>query len=220
MAPPIFPKHAGSTVDVSVIPGGKITLSRSFLIKEPVPGHEMINGAPCYSFLVENKAKGKKLLFDLGLPKAWKEKLPLTLRETLEQGVSKGWSLDIEKDVADHLHETGIPLDSIDAIVWSHHHFDHVGDPSLFPGSTALIVGPGFKTDKSTFPGYPKNPDAKTIDDAFHDREVVELDFSNASSEIGGFPAIDYFGDGSFFFLQTKGHSKYKHLQVLCWNQS
>ena len=32
--------------------------------------------APIYSFLVENERVGKKVLFDLGMMKTWKEKLP------------------------------------------------------------------------------------------------------------------------------------------------
>ncbi|KAL4792057.1 metallo-beta-lactamase superfamily protein [Aspergillus venezuelensis] len=206
------PESAGSTVDVPVVPGGQITLSTTFLIKDPASGHDIISKAPCYSFLVENKAKGKRFLFDLGLPKAWKEKLPPSIAEAISNAPNS--KIDVEKDVVDHLNETGVPLESIDAIIWSHHHFDHVGDPSLFPSSTALIVGPGFKSDKLTFPGYPANPEAKTCDDAFHGRDVVELDFSGASIEIGGFPAIDYFGDGSFFLLQTKGHT-HDHLSAL-----
>jgi len=31
---------------------------------------------PAYSFLVENETAGKKVLYDLGFMKAWKEKLP------------------------------------------------------------------------------------------------------------------------------------------------
>lgn len=33
---------------------------------------------------------------------------------------------------------------------------DHSGDPSTFPGSTALVVGPGFK--EALLPGYPADP--------------------------------------------------------------
>lgn len=33
---------------------------------------------------------------------------------------------------------------------------DHSGDPSTFPGSTALVVGPGFK--EALLPGYPSDP--------------------------------------------------------------
>ena len=37
---------------------------------------------PMYSFLVENEVAGKKVLYDLGFMKAWKEKFP-PLRESL-----------------------------------------------------------------------------------------------------------------------------------------
>lgn len=84
---------------------------------------------------------------------------------------------------------------------------DHTGDPSLFPKSTSLVVGPGFKSNKQTFPGYPQNPDAITCQDAFEGRELVELDFASGI-DIGGFKAVDFFGDGSFYLLQTSGHSK------------
>jgi ribonuclease BN (tRNA processing enzyme) len=62
--------------------------------------------------------------------------------------------IDVSKDVADQLREEGVSLESIDAIIWSHHHFDHVGDPSVFPLSTALIVGPpGLRVIRPHFQG-------------------------------------------------------------------
>ncbi|KAL3464056.1 metallo-beta-lactamase superfamily protein [Aspergillus heterothallicus] len=202
---------AGSTVEVSVILVGQMTYPARMVIKEPLPGNEILPGTPCYSFLIENKAKGTKLLFDLGLPKAWKSKLPPVV---LDQILLINADLTVRKDVADYLLEANIPLELIDGIILSHHHMDHVGDPSVFPSSTSLIVGPGFKSDKMTFPGYPRNPSAIVSDDAYHGREVIELDFTAASLEIGGFPALDYFGDGSFFLLYTKGHT-HDHLSAL-----
>lgn len=47
----------------------------------------------------------------------------------------------------------------------SHWHWDHTGDPSLFPTTTDLIVGPGFK-DKFV-PGYPTKPESGVDESAW-----------------------------------------------------
>jgi hypothetical protein len=44
----------------------------------------------------------------------------------------------------------------------SHWHFDHTGDPSGFPPSVDLIVGPGFKD--AFLPGYPTNEKAMILE--------------------------------------------------------
>ena len=101
-------------------------------------GHPDLMG-PCFSFLIEHSSK-KPILFDLGIRKDW-EVLP-----QYEKWVRLNWSINVEKDVATILKENHVDVDggAIGAIVWSHHHWDHTGDPSLFPGSTELVVGPGF----------------------------------------------------------------------------
>lgn len=51
-------------------------------------------------------------------------------------------------------------------LTWhSHWHWDHLGDPSTFPGSTELVVGPGFK--EAFFPGYPSKEDAPVRESDF-----------------------------------------------------
>lgn len=114
----------------------------------------------------------------------------------------------IEKDIAEQLTEANIPLESINSIIWSHHHIDHTSDPSLFPKSVRLVVGPGFKSGNTLFPGYPKNPNVVTVDDAFEGHDIVELDFSSSGLEIVWFSAIDFFGDGSFYLLAAPGYSE------------
>lgn len=84
------------------------------------------------------------------------------------------------------------------SIIWSHYHWDHVGDVSKFPASTALIVGPGFLKDPSLLPGYPENLNSPVPADAFQGREVVEPDFP---LNVAGYCAHDFFGDGSFYLL-------------------
>lgn len=111
------------------------------------------------------------------------------------------------KDVADQLNDASIPLSSIDSIIWSHHHLDHIGDPSLFPKTTSLIVGPTLKSNPEVFPGYPLNPNSIVPQDAYDGREITELDFTINSLEVGGYKAIDFFNDGSFYLLQAPGHT-------------
>lgn len=89
---------------------------------------------------------------------------------------------------------------------------DHTGDPSTFPGSTKLIVGPGFK--KVFTPGYPADPEGRCLESDFAGRELEEIDFSGSDITIGRFKAFDYFGDGSFYILDAPGHT-IGHLNAL-----
>lgn len=47
----------------------------------------------------------------------------------------------------------------------SHWHWDHIGDPSTFPPSTRLVVGPGFK--EAFLPGYPAKSDSPVRESDF-----------------------------------------------------
>src|SRR5260221_14129306 len=107
----------------------------------------------------------------------------------MEQFQSVAMTANIPSDVADILNSASVPLSSIDSIIWSHHHADHTGDPSLFPSSTSLIVGPGFKSNPTTYPGYPKNPNALTLQDAFEGRQLIELDFGESQLKVCGLRA-------------------------------
>lgn len=108
-------------------------------------------------------------------------------------------------DVADLLQAHGIELASIDGIIFSHWHFDHVGDATRFPNTTRIIVGPGFKS--LCLPGYPTDGKSLICGDAFEGRDVHEVDFTRSNLSIASLPAIDWFGDGSFYILQTPGHA-------------
>jgi hypothetical protein len=87
----------------------------------------------------------------------------------------------------------------------SHSHFDHVGNPSTFPPSTALVVGPG--TQAHVRPGYPLNQEASLPESDFLGREVVEITFAEKAADIAGLRSHDYFGDGSFYLLDAPGVS-------------
>ena len=125
--------------------------------------------------------------------------------------IKKTTSVQVEKNISEILDSdsTGVGVGSkdIEAVIWSHHHFDHIGDPSTFPPSTELVVGPEFK--KHYCPGYPTDTTATLLDTDFHARNVreVRMPKDNDSLKIGGFNAVDYFNDGSFYLLDAPGHS-------------
>lgn len=85
----------------------------------------------------------------------------------------------------------------------SHYHFDHTGDPTTFPSTTELVVGPGFKD--AVLPGYPTKSDAPLREQDLQGRDIREIEFTG-DLKVGPFQAIDFFGDGSFYLLNTPGH--------------
>jgi glyoxylase-like metal-dependent hydrolase (beta-lactamase superfamily II) len=122
-----------------------------------------------------------------------------------KRSLELGWDISVPKSVSEILVEHGVPLESINTVIWSHWHWDHTGDPHFFPSTTSLTVGPGFKL--SMLPGYPTNPKSTFLESAYKDRELVEISFTETKLEIGGLRAFDYFGDGSFYLLDAPGHA-------------
>ncbi|KZT23544.1 Metallo-hydrolase/oxidoreductase [Neolentinus lepideus HHB14362 ss-1] len=105
---------------------------------------------PTFSFLVTHPVYGK-LLFDLGLRKHGKG-YPPAWDETLVE-----FKPECEEDIADLLRKGGIEPETINFIVYSHLHFDHVGDPTLFP-SAEIILG---EDAESLFEKpYPRDPES------------------------------------------------------------
>ena len=71
-----------------------------------------------WSFLIEHPS-GRKLLYDLGCRKDWRNlSKALGLEDLVEMGVLD--KLEIEKNVADILVEGGVKLEEVDGIIWSH----------------------------------------------------------------------------------------------------
>ncbi|KAF5379633.1 hypothetical protein D9757_009207 [Collybiopsis confluens] len=175
--------------------------ARNFL--SPVkPGNNELPIA-VYSFLIEHP-NGRKMLFDLGVRKDSSNYSPV-LQRLLSQGK---FNVKVDKDITERLKEGGISLDQIDTVIWSHTHFD--GDISLFPPTTKLLLGRG--SDRRFFPEF---ADAKLQESDLTGREIEEISWYDPDLTIGGLSAIDFFGDGSLYLLDTPGVSSLS-IQAVC----
>lgn len=170
------------------------------MFEPTIKGHTRL-ASPIYSFLIENERLGRKVLFDLGVQKNWEEQAP----DVVEYIKSSNWEIEIEKDVAEILGEHEMPLGAVEAIIWSHHHWDHLGDPSTFPHSTDIVVGPGFYEE--FFPGGQPIVDSPIRKEYYENRHLREISAKEFNLNIAGFPAFDFFGDGSFYLIDSPGHA-------------
>lgn len=184
---------------------GVMSLPSALFLGPVAEGHDIMNGADT-AFLVENETLKKKVVFDLGTRKDWWN-LPPKVRDPLAfcTGVK------VEKDVPQILKESGIALNAINDVIWSHSHLDHRGDVSLFPPNTTINYGKEVSALKPEITG---ESEAVYLASDFAGRHNNEIDFSQSTFNIGGFPALDFYGDGSFYLLDTPGHD-YGHLSAL-----
>ncbi|GLA94101.1 hypothetical protein AtubIFM57143_001047 [Aspergillus tubingensis] len=182
-----FPK-SDRTVRVRMVDTTTLmTVNTGFLIQPVQPGHEILNLTDV-AFLIEHEASNQKVMFDLGTRKDYWN-LPPVVRQPFDQAMK---AARVDKDVTEILCEKGIELRDI-------------GNVALFPPTTSLVVGPGFKSHPHLLPGFPDDAESPVSADAFSGRDVVEPDFADGL-KIGGFRAQDFFGDGSFYLLDTPGH--------------
>jgi glyoxylase-like metal-dependent hydrolase (beta-lactamase superfamily II) len=166
------PPHADGTPLLSVPKGqtpvtvkliNPVTFGPSQLdrfMAPPVPGLETFKEVPSLSFLLEHPS-GRKLVWDLGVRKDYLNYAP-AIADYLPK---TGYHFEVHGGVSEILSENGVELESIEAVIWSHWHWDHIGDPSTFPASTALVVGPAFK--KAFLPGWPQNDKSPLLESAW-----------------------------------------------------
>jgi glyoxylase-like metal-dependent hydrolase (beta-lactamase superfamily II) len=190
---------SSSIVDVSIInsSGYMLGLPFNFFYEPSIVGHDYL-AVPALSFLIEHEDTA--LIFDLGFRKDI-DNIPPPLQE-----MASLVTVEVPTDVHEILTESGFNMSSIEGIIWSHAHFDHVGNPATFDLDIPLIVGPGFKEHK--YPGYPTVETAHFFESDIAGREIIEISFPGCAPglKIGHFDAFDYFGDGSFYILNSPGH--------------
>ncbi|KAK4553127.1 hypothetical protein LTR86_009854 [Recurvomyces mirabilis] len=196
-------EYQGHIVKLSVINAARARMPARMLVHPVRESHEFLDLA-VYSFLIESGHRDEKVLFDLGFMENLDGDMPPFLQALLA-GETSMMSIDEIQHVPDQLISNGIALESINAAIWSHAHFDHVGSPAAFPSSTDLVVPNGLQIRCQN--AEETDPERYMLSRAFKDRKVREIDFANSNTSIGGFRAIDFFRDGSFWLLDAPGHT-------------
>jgi hypothetical protein len=80
----------------------------------PIKGHEELAG-PAYAFLLEHISNGRtrRLLFDLGLRKDWRNLSP-----RIVDFLTGNWKIHTDKNVAEILVDNGNHPKEVEAIIW------------------------------------------------------------------------------------------------------
>lgn len=208
--------------------GVRVSLPIAPFLEPQIRGKDRMTG-PAYSFLVTHNQSGRKLLFDLSVRKDCRTGFAPAVQQRVNDPANEFWvrwidpsssssssspkweTTDTEpeaepRDVVDMLAAGGLRPEDVEAVVWSHHHWDHTGDVTRFPAaSTKLVVGPGFT--QAFGAGWPAAEGVPVKGEEWAGRELVEVGFKGDGLRIGRFRAVDWWGDGSFYLLDTPGHA-------------
>lgn len=151
---------------------------------------------------------------------------PASTCRALRDRIFKLFDIVPDKDVMARLAEGNFDMSTIDALVLSHHHFDHIGDISTLPPHAKVICGPG--TLQAMQPGYPEDESSPWWSKWFEEHEFLELpsteimekwegpiaEFATSKKAARKWQkvacyehAVDWFGDGSLWFVDTPGVS-------------
>jgi len=204
------PASSQSYFDVSVLSAGFITLVETLFIKDGNP--DIKNVCPSMSFLLRHSLSKKTILFDLGIRKDWRNYPPQVVGT-----IDAIFPLEIPLDVVDSLRLGGLEPNDINYAIPSHVHWDHVGNPDLFP-KTQFIAGEGGKEVLRN--GSSRSSEDPLYNTAYFFSDTLPTDRTTylddiTWKEVGPFPrAYDFFGDGSIYIIDAPGHLP-GHINIL-----
>lgn len=219
---------------LSMLPGGFLTLPEHFFCDDQRDKGVRIE-VPSMSFLVQ-PPNGRKIVFDLGLRKEWQNYSP-----DIQSHLQKRLPIRTAPDISDCLRDGGLQPSDVDAIIYSHVHYDHVGTPSDFARAQFIV---GYGTRNLLKNGMKYHSAANFEKDLLPEDRVIELPAPNRpilaaeafdesifkkTKPLQAFSpncdsiwkprhcfdhTIDLFGDGLVFLVDSPGHIA-GHLNLL-----
>ena len=195
------PNPAQAYVHASVLEAGHLLIAEKFILHGSSPTKS--NMVPSMAFLLRHSQSNKKIIFDLGIRTDY-QNFPPAILKIIQELIP----VEVPIDAVESLRRGGLEPKDIDIIILSHVHFDHVGDPDLFP-SSHFVVGDDSK--ELLAQGYSPNDTEPAIDSRFTKNLLPEdrttFVSRNDWTPLGPFPRThDFFGDGSVYLVDAPGH--------------
>lgn len=223
------PSSPESHVTISPIVAGIFTLPDSAFLSDSDPFTKRT--APSLAFLITHSdpparlpfniqlspGQPLRILFDLGLRKQTSRYDPQQ-----QKHLENRRPYDLKPGVAAQLLEYGVDPGSINAVILSHVHYDHHGDPEDFPNATFLVGNGSLNVVANGLGGIASHQVFQR--DLFEGCTVVELPHPNDNDKasetpqwqcLGPFDALDILEDGSLLIIDAPGHLP-GHINLLC----
>ncbi|EXJ65843.1 uncharacterized protein A1O5_11084 [Cladophialophora psammophila CBS 110553] len=220
-SPPESPSEA--TVQVYALSAGHFSLPERFFVHPASQTARRI--VPSLSFLIihEDQETGQttRIVFDLGLRRDTNRYSP-----PIQKHVETRQPMTTLPDVTASLAAGGLTPDDIHYVIYSHVHWDHVGEPRDFAKSTfvigsganALLQGQGSLRGSHSFFESDLLPAERTIELSNPYEDIEEEtkkqsldsygpDFIQEWRAYGNLPRVlDIFRDGSLLIVDAPGH--------------
>ncbi|RFU25125.1 hypothetical protein B7463_g11212, partial [Scytalidium lignicola] len=220
------PEKTAATVQVHALTAGHLTLPENHFVH---PASDLARSTvPSLAFLIqhENLENGKKtrIVFDLGLRRDL-ERYP----EPIQRHAATRQPISTDPDIVKSLAAGGLTPNDIDYVMYSHVHWDHIGEPRDFTRST-FIIGPGsmdlLQGTSSSLRGSHSHfeqdllPQSRTfelnptsIKKELNNHKILTVDqpgvpnFQRPWVSYLNLPStIDLFQDGSLYIVDAPGH--------------
>lgn len=163
---------------LSLLPAGSLTLPERFFCDDQKDESVKVQ-VPSMSFLIQHPS-GYKVVFDLGIRKIWQN-----YSENIRSHIQKRLPIGTEPDVSDSLRRGGLDPSSIDAVILSHVHYDHVGTPADFSKAHCIV---GYGTRYLLEHGMSYHSAANFEKDLLPSERIIELPVPKRQMLDGGCP--------------------------------
>ncbi|PWI73094.1 hypothetical protein PCL_10109 [Purpureocillium lilacinum] len=226
--------ETGGTVHVHALSAGHLTIPEEQFVSPCAEGARKT--VPSLCFLIQHTRPGTnkttRIVFDLGLRRDVDR-----YAAPIQRHIQTRQPMTTDPDVVKSLRKGGLSADDIDYVIYSHVHWDHIGEPRDFVRSK-FVVGSGsldllsgnsanlrgghsfFEADlldRSRTIELP-SPDAESSSE--HLGEDREVNLLGPWRAFGHLPwTIDLFRDGSLYIVHAPGHLR-GHINLLARTES